>query len=157
MAYRRLIIEESPQRGEKRPSIPTKKPIIEDLDPRPGTSRDDEISDLTEPQDSKCQKIMNMVLFLWAFKDSVLVSLTSCFNSLSRDYRYVVKVLGREKKLLKETNEYTKGIRMGRSQMWQPANSYHSLLNKSRAPSVVDLTPTIGTFSPSDSYRLTLM
>lgn len=47
------------------------------------------------------QKILNVFLFIWAFIESVMLSATNFFNRYTRDYRYVVKVLRKEKKILK--------------------------------------------------------
>lgn len=91
------------------------------MGPIPGTSKEEELSEITEPsnygdialyvfklycfwfvpEESKCQKIVDILLFIWAFIDSALVSLTNRLNQYSRDYRYVLKVLGKEKKEMK--------------------------------------------------------
>lgn len=47
------------------------------------------------------QKALNVILFIWAFIESVMVSATNFLNRYTRDYRYVVKVLKKEKKILK--------------------------------------------------------
>lgn len=92
-------------------------------EPKPGTSKDDDISELSEPgchfffyfvcaffevrfcirigKISFGQKILNVFLFIWAFIESVMLSATNFFNRYTRDYRYVVKVLRKEKKILK--------------------------------------------------------
>lgn len=44
---------------------------------------------------------MNIILFLWAFIESVMLSATNFLNKYTRDYRYVVKVLKKERKILK--------------------------------------------------------
>lgn len=73
-------------------------------DPRPGTSKDEELSDIvTEKEESVSigQKIVTGLLFVWAFVESFMNSLTLHLNNYSKDYRYVRRVLTREKKLLK--------------------------------------------------------
>jgi hypothetical protein len=40
-------------------------------------------------------------LFVWAFIQSSMVSMTNFLNKYSRDYRYVIRVLAKEKKFLK--------------------------------------------------------
>ncbi|RZC37773.1 piezo-type mechanosensitive ion channel component 2 [Asbolus verrucosus] len=77
-------------------------------------------------------------------------------ESGEKDYRYVLRVLAKEKKILKENTDYSVGLRLGSGQVWQPATSYNSLLRQSREESVIP-TPSAGTFSPSDSYRLALV
>ncbi|KAK9732190.1 Piezo [Popillia japonica] len=127
------IIEETRGRSESSPSSKDKRSKPEFMGPIPGTSKEEELSEITEPKESKCQKIVDILLFIWAFIDSALVSLTNRLNQYSRDYRYVLKVLGKEKKEMKQTSDYTEGIRMGRDQKWQPASSYRSLLHKSHS------------------------
>ncbi|KAI4464688.1 hypothetical protein MML48_3g00017133 [Holotrichia oblita] len=126
-------VEESHVRLDSSPSSKGKKAAIDVIEPVPGTSKEEELSEIVEPKDSKFQKIIDILLFVWAFIDSTLVSLTNYLNKYSRDYRYVIKVLGREKKQLKQTSDYTEGIRMGRGQKWQPVSSYRSLLHRSQA------------------------
>lgn len=76
----------------------------EQEDPRPSTSKDEEFSDMvTEKEESVSlgQKIVTGLLFVWAFIESFMNSLTLQLNNYSKDYRYVRRVLTREKKLLK--------------------------------------------------------
>lgn len=47
------------------------------------------------------QKCLHWVVFLWAFVESGMVSATNFLNRYSRDYRYVLKTLGKERKILK--------------------------------------------------------
>lgn len=96
-----------------------------DKEPQPGTSKDEELSDISEPsmntflkkklfilyvlllgEDSTCQKILNYILFVWVFFESALTSLTLFLNKYSKDYRYVLRVLNKEKKLLKVKFRY---------------------------------------------------
>ncbi|XP_023248310.1 piezo-type mechanosensitive ion channel component isoform X2 [Copidosoma floridanum] len=58
--------------------------------------------------------------FLWAFLNSSMVSMTKHLNSYSNDYRYIRKVLAKEKKLLKEKPDFRMGTRLGINQIWQP-------------------------------------
>lgn len=44
---------------------------------------------------------MNFLLFVWAFIESLMNTATNYLNKFSRDYRYVLRVLTKEKKLLK--------------------------------------------------------
>ncbi|KAJ8926339.1 hypothetical protein NQ314_021304 [Rhamnusium bicolor] len=144
-------IEEHEPRSVKIRELP------EDEDPQPGTSKDEDISELTEPKDTLGQKVLNFLLFIWAFIESAMISLTNFLNIYSRDYRYVLKVLAKEKKILKEKTNYNIGLRLGSSQVWQPAGSYHSLLKQSIEGSPVLSVSTAGIFSPSDSYRISMI
>ncbi|XP_057662853.1 piezo-type mechanosensitive ion channel component isoform X9 [Diorhabda carinulata] len=107
-------------------------------EPLPSTSqeRDDDISSLTEPQVTIGQKIFQIFYLLWAFIDGIMVTLTKFLNKYSRNYRIILKVLAKEKRVLKERTNYNIGVRMGKDQIWQPAGSYHSLLRNSRQDSI---------------------
>jgi hypothetical protein len=88
-------------------------------EPKPGTSKDDDSSVVSEKSNEnfnrrvvlfckKCfaeytlpQKIVLGLLFVWAFIQSSMVSMTNFLNKYSRDYRYVIRVLAKEKKFLK--------------------------------------------------------
>ncbi|VEN64255.1 unnamed protein product, partial [Callosobruchus maculatus] len=110
-------------------------------EPQPGTSKDEDISELTESKETIARKILQILLFIWAFLESSMISLTNFLNRYSRDYRYVLKVLSKEKKILKEKTAYNVGLRIGPGQVWHPAGSYHSLLRQSMktspTPSVI--------------------
>jgi hypothetical protein len=119
-------------------------------EPKPGTSKDDDSSVASEKSNEnfnrrvvlfckKCfaeytlpQKIVLGLLFVWAFIQSSMVSMTNFLNKYSRDYRYVIRVLAKEKKFLKENTDYNVGLRLGSGQLWQPSASYNSLLRQSR-------------------------
>ncbi|XP_076679384.1 piezo type mechanosensitive ion channel component isoform X2 [Andrena cerasifolii] len=58
--------------------------------------------------------------FLLVMVNSALTSMTTYLNRFSRDYRYIRKVLSKEKKLLKAKPDFRMGIRLGINQMWQP-------------------------------------
>ncbi|XP_018574920.1 piezo-type mechanosensitive ion channel component isoform X3 [Anoplophora glabripennis] len=131
--------------------------LPKDDDPQPGTSKDEDISELTEPKVTIRRKIINALLFVWAFIESAMISLTNFLNSYSRSYRYVLKVLAEEKKNLKEKTNYSIGLRLGSTQVWQPAGSYHTLLQQSHEGSPVFSISTAGIFNPSDSYRIALV
>lgn len=47
------------------------------------------------------QKSVHWLVFIWAFIESGMISLTHFLNRYSRDYRYVLKTLGKERKMLK--------------------------------------------------------
>lgn len=54
-----------------------------------------------EPQPPWKEKLITFLKFLWAFIDSLMVSITNTLNKFSRDYRYVMRTLSVEKKQLK--------------------------------------------------------
>ncbi|XP_044268088.1 piezo-type mechanosensitive ion channel component-like isoform X7 [Tribolium madens] len=102
-------------------------------EPKPGTSKDDDDSSvISEQKPTIREKISIGLLFVWAFIQSSMVSLTNFLNKYSRDYRYVIRVLTKEKKFLKEHTDYNVGLRLGSGQLWQPAASYNSLLRQSQ-------------------------
>jgi hypothetical protein len=121
------IIEEPGSRSVK---------IVDERDkfgePKPGTSKDDDSSVASEKKYTLPQKIVLGLLFVWAFIQSSMVSMTNFLNKYSRDYRYVIRVLAKEKKFLKENTDYNVGLRLGSGQLWQPSASYNSLLRQSR-------------------------
>jgi hypothetical protein len=78
----------------------TEREIDEDLDQISETQskKDVKLNDeVTEPKMS----VSTYFKFVWAFINSTMVSLTKYLNNYSNDYRYVRKVLAKEKKLLK--------------------------------------------------------
>ncbi|KAL7286394.1 hypothetical protein TKK_0019346 [Trichogramma kaykai] len=58
--------------------------------------------------------------FVWAFLNSIMVSMTKHLNRYSNDYRYVRKVLAKEKKILKAKPDFRMGTRLGINKIWQP-------------------------------------
>ncbi|XP_025831153.1 piezo-type mechanosensitive ion channel component [Agrilus planipennis] len=131
-----------------------------DKEPQPGSSKEED--DMSEPtkmeegeQTTFERKLLNMLKFIRIFLNSILISCTRFLNGHSKDYRYVLKVLNKEKKILKEKTEYNVGLRLGASQIWQPAGSYHTLLKGSRDGSL-DRIPSMETVNSPDSYRIAI-
>lgn len=54
------------------------------------------------------------------FVNSVLVSLTIRLHRVSRNYRFVMRVLAKEKKALKSDPSFGMGLRTGASMVWTP-------------------------------------
>lgn len=52
-------------------------------------------------EESLVNKIITFIKFLYAFVNSCMVTMTRYLNKFSRDYRYVMRTLAIEKKLLK--------------------------------------------------------
>nr|CAD7399362.1 unnamed protein product [Timema cristinae] len=68
--------------------------------------------------------------------ESAMVTITKYLNRNSRDYRYVVRMLALEKKMLKEDSDFGKGTRNGPSMVWQPLPSlldHKKLMNSAAA------------------------
>nr|CAD7432633.1 unnamed protein product [Timema monikensis] len=81
-------------------------------------------------------KIWMYIKFIWAFLESAMVTITKYLNRNSRDYRYVVRMLALEKKMLKEDSDFGKGTRNGPSMVWQPLPSlldHKKLMNSAAA------------------------
>ncbi|XP_077295229.1 piezo type mechanosensitive ion channel component [Arctopsyche grandis] len=78
---------------------------------------------IIQEEETLWNKLCKYLAFAWAFVESFLISLTRWLNRFSRDYRYVAKVLTKEKILLKERNDFGKGIRSGTRQLWEPLPS----------------------------------
>ncbi|XP_008193841.1 piezo-type mechanosensitive ion channel component isoform X22 [Tribolium castaneum] len=115
-------------------------------EPKPGTSKDDDESTvISEQKPTVREKVSVGLLFVWAFIQSSMISLTNFLNKYSRDYRYVIRVLAKEKKFLKEHTDYNVGLRLGSGQLWQPAASYNSLLGQSQEGSRIDMEEYEGT------------
>ncbi|XP_060518446.1 piezo-type mechanosensitive ion channel component [Cylas formicarius] len=119
----------------------TSKSVTIKEDPQPSTSKDDDISDISESEEPTIfQKLANWTIFLWAFVESGMVSLTRILNGYSRDFRFVLRTLGVERRSLKENTSYDVGIRSGSKRLWQPAGSFHDLIRyTTRKESILDV------------------
>ncbi|XP_033209745.1 piezo-type mechanosensitive ion channel component isoform X3 [Belonocnema kinseyi] len=80
-----------------------------------------------EGKDETGQKVslFTYFKFLWAMLNSTMVSMTKYLNRFSSDYRYIRKVLAKEKKDLKAKPDFRMGMRLGISQIWQPIPIVH--------------------------------
>ncbi|XP_051158273.1 piezo-type mechanosensitive ion channel component-like isoform X4 [Leptopilina boulardi] len=86
-------------------------------------SDDEDIDDKKFEKNKKEQRktsILTYFKFLWAMLNSTMVSMTKYLNRFSNDYRYIRKVLTKEKKLLKTKPDFRMGKRLGINQIWQP-------------------------------------
>lgn len=86
------------------------KVVVEREAKDPNISQSSKESDDEEINDNECEKnkkeqrktsILTYFKFLWAILNSTMVSMTKYLNRFSNDYRYIRKVLTKEKKLLK--------------------------------------------------------
>ncbi|CAG9862827.1 unnamed protein product [Phyllotreta striolata] len=111
--------------------------IQDDAEPSTSQQPDEDFSSFTETEKRKpLQKIFACLLFLWAFIDGAMVSLTRYLNKYSRNYRLILKILSKEKRILKEQTDYNIGIRTGKEQIWHPAGSFHTLVRHSKPNSI---------------------
>lgn len=76
-------------------------------------------SDSTDNSD----KELSGLAFVLALMSGVLVTVTKRLYKLSRNYRYVMRVLAREKEDMKAREDFGKGIRLGTGQIWSPMPS----------------------------------
>lgn len=58
--------------------------------------------------------------FVTAFISGILVSMTLRLYKLSRNYRYVTRILSKEKKVLKLEKGFGQGNRIGTGRVWAP-------------------------------------
>ncbi|XP_054011749.1 piezo-type mechanosensitive ion channel component isoform X2 [Hylaeus anthracinus] len=91
----------------------------------PEPSDDEQREDKADGKDDKEDEeqkvsISTYFKFLVVMINSTLTSMTKYLNRFSRDYRYIRKVLAKEKKLLKAKPDFRMGMRLGINQMWQP-------------------------------------
>ncbi|KAL9707746.1 hypothetical protein quinque_011264 [Culex quinquefasciatus] len=84
----------------------------------------DEEIDVEEATKGKAEKRSKFsfsgLTLVTAFLAGALGSLTLRLHRVSRSYRYVMKVLAKEKKILKETPGFGAGMRTGTSMIWTP-------------------------------------
>ncbi|KAK2582220.1 hypothetical protein KPH14_004571 [Odynerus spinipes] len=73
-----------------------------------------------ETEEQKKVSVSTYFKFIWVMVNSTLISMTTYLNQFSRDYRYIRKVLAKEKKVLKGKPDFRMGFRLGINQMWQP-------------------------------------
>ncbi|XP_062548757.1 piezo-type mechanosensitive ion channel component isoform X4 [Armigeres subalbatus] len=96
--------------------------------PRPQSSTDEEARLISDDEDDDAEEFevkkskfsfsgFNLVT---AFLAGAIGSLTLRLHRVSRSYRYVMKVLAKEKKILKGTPGFGAGMRTGSSMVWTP-------------------------------------
>ncbi|XP_050458271.1 piezo-type mechanosensitive ion channel component isoform X5 [Cataglyphis hispanica] len=81
---------------------------------------EDKKEDDKKTEDDKKASLSTYFKFLLVMINSTLTSMTKYLNQFSHDYRYIRKVLAREKKTLKAKPDFRMGTRLGINQMWQP-------------------------------------
>ncbi|XP_076169043.1 piezo type mechanosensitive ion channel component isoform X2 [Ptiloglossa arizonensis] len=103
---------------EKEESVAGQAKTPEASDDEPGEDKVDE-KEAKEDEDQNVS-VTTYFKFLLVMINSTLTSMTKYLNRFSRDYRYIRKVLAKEKKLLKAKPDFRMGRRLGINQMWQP-------------------------------------
>ncbi|XP_044597083.1 piezo-type mechanosensitive ion channel component isoform X3 [Cotesia glomerata] len=90
---------------------------------RSGENADDKDSSATSLEDDEAKKRVSFLTyfkFLFELINSFMISATRHLNKFSRDYRYIRKVLSKEKLILKAKPDFRMGMRLGINQIWQP-------------------------------------
>ncbi|XP_071635421.1 piezo-type mechanosensitive ion channel component isoform X5 [Temnothorax longispinosus] len=90
--------------------------------PEPSDTEDEKIEDKDDKKEEEQKKVSfsTYFKFLLVMINSTLTSMTKYLNRFSHDYRYIRKVLAKEKKDLKAKPDFKMGTRLGINQMWQP-------------------------------------
>ncbi|XP_015127425.1 piezo-type mechanosensitive ion channel component isoform X5 [Diachasma alloeum] len=94
----------------------TKPPTPSDAGERLERDGDDD----GDGEEKKGASLLTYFKFVLEFINSSMVSATRYLNRFSRDYRYIRKVLAKEKKILKAKPDFRMGTRLGINQIWQP-------------------------------------
>ncbi|XP_018407088.1 PREDICTED: piezo-type mechanosensitive ion channel component [Cyphomyrmex costatus] len=100
--------------------------------PEPSDIEEEKIEDKESDKKEEEQKKVSFFTyfkFLLVMINSTLTSMTKYLNRFSYDYRYIRKVLAKEKKVLKAKPDFRTGMRLGINQMWQPLIQERSATN----------------------------
>ncbi|XP_065092008.1 piezo-type mechanosensitive ion channel component isoform X11 [Ochlerotatus camptorhynchus] len=121
---RRKSKVETDQPDGQKPSTskePPRQQSSTDEEARLISDDDDEEEEQAEEREAKKSKFsFSGFSLITAFLAGALGSLTLRLQRVSRSYRYVMKVLAKEKKILKETPGFGAGMRTGSSMVWTP-------------------------------------
>lgn len=82
------------------------------------SSSEDTVTEMDEDDERPRGRLVGFKL-IWAFIEGAMISLIIRLNRISRHYRYVVRVLAREKIELKNSPDFGIGRRAG-NMMWIP-------------------------------------
>ncbi|XP_011153289.1 piezo-type mechanosensitive ion channel component isoform X2 [Harpegnathos saltator] len=91
-----------------------------------------------EKGDQKKVSVFTYLKFLLAVINSSLISMTKYLNRFSHDYRFIRKVLMKEKTNLKAKPDFRMGLRLGINQMWQPMIQERSTENNEAEETSID-------------------
>uniref|UniRef100_A0A336MKE4 CSON001936 protein n=1 Tax=Culicoides sonorensis TaxID=179676 RepID=A0A336MKE4_CULSO len=114
--------------ADDEPGQDTEAGLTQSDDPQPSTSKsgtataeETEMSKLLEEDKQRQSRIhfsgLNLIL---SFINSLLVSITIRLHRVSRNYRFVMRVLAKEKRNLKNKPGFGAGMRTGASMVWTP-------------------------------------
>uniref|UniRef100_A0A336KKX9 CSON012824 protein n=1 Tax=Culicoides sonorensis TaxID=179676 RepID=A0A336KKX9_CULSO len=114
--------------ADDEPGQDTEAGLTQSDDPQPSTSKsgtataeETEMSKLLEEDKERKSRLhfsgLNLVL---SFINSLLVSITIRLHRVSRNYRFVMRVLAKEKRNLKNKPGFGAGMRTGASMVWTP-------------------------------------
>ncbi|XP_025161459.1 piezo-type mechanosensitive ion channel component isoform X3 [Harpegnathos saltator] len=107
-----------------------------------------------EKGDQKKVSVFTYLKFLLAVINSSLISMTKYLNRFSHDYRFIRKVLMKEKTNLKAKPDFRMGLRLGINQMWQPMIQERSTENNEAEETSID--PGEGPSQPRPQEKSTL-
>lgn len=102
-------------------SVETEEKDVEEREKTPEVEEDKKDEEEIPMKEERIS-IATYFNFLIVIINSTFISMTRYLNRFSRDYRYIRKVLTKEKKLLKAKPDLQMGIRLGINKMWQPMN-----------------------------------
>ncbi|CAO1375472.1 unnamed protein product [Diamesa hyperborea] len=98
--------------------------------------------DEIETEAAKKRKMLyDKLMMIPTFISSLLVSLTLRLHRVSRSYRYVMRVLAREKKILKHSPGFGAGFRSGSNMIWTPIQ--HAKQSSCIPPEIRILAPSM--------------
>ncbi|XP_018376714.1 PREDICTED: piezo-type mechanosensitive ion channel component isoform X7 [Trachymyrmex cornetzi] len=132
---RRMTVSEGPDRTSLTSvEMETEEKEATDLakTPEPSDIEEEKIEDKESDKKEEEQKKVSFFTyfkFLLVMINSTLTSMTKYLNRFSYDYRYIRKVLAKEKKILKAKPDFRMGMRLGINQMWQPLIQERSATN----------------------------
>ncbi|XP_065164464.1 piezo-type mechanosensitive ion channel component isoform X3 [Atheta coriaria] len=100
------------------------------FDQQPSTSKSlQESEEPTEPPKiSAKQKLVNALLFAYKLIQSLMYSASRFMYKFSKDHRYIRRMLSNEKRVLKETTDYTIGTRSAPNFVWEPTFNFKTLI-----------------------------
>ncbi|KAL6263389.1 hypothetical protein P5V15_006180 [Pogonomyrmex californicus] len=122
---RRMTVSEGPDRTSLTSvEMETEEKEVTDLakTPEPSDAEEEKTDSKSDEKKEEQKKVSfsTYFKFLLVIINSTLTSMTKYLNQFSHDYRYIRKVLAKEKKLLKAKPDFKMGMRLGITQMWQP-------------------------------------
>lgn len=88
--------------------------------PQPAAGDEKHTPSRTASECSDSDKELTGLAFVLAMLAGMLVTVTLRLYKLSRNYRYVMRVLAREKREMKAQPDFGKGHRVGAGNVWSP-------------------------------------